>query len=86
MALVGAIVFPQRFGQGAQVGQEPAQCLRAGDGHAWSKVAIEIEIHYLREARTSRNEVANGSRILIRLHAELCSFGQKIVWTPRMRF
>jgi hypothetical protein len=40
VALVGAIVFAQRLGHGAQVGQEPAQDLRAGDGHAGAKRAM----------------------------------------------
>jgi hypothetical protein len=42
MALVAAIKFAQRFGHGAQVGQEPAQDLGAGDGHAWPKLRSRL--------------------------------------------
>jgi hypothetical protein len=46
-ALMGAVVYAQRLATGTDIGQNLAQCLRAGDGHAWAKRAIEIEIHGL---------------------------------------
>jgi hypothetical protein len=49
-------VFVQRFGHGAQVGQEPAQDLRAADGHAWAKRTIKIEIHGLYGASAGCDE------------------------------
>jgi hypothetical protein len=55
-ALVGAVELFERHGQGAQVGQEPAQRLWAGDGHAWAKRAIEIEVHGLYGASAGRDE------------------------------
>lgn len=56
VALVGAVVFAQRFGQGAQVDQEPAQCLRAGDGHTWAQRAVEIEVQGLYRASAGCDE------------------------------